>query len=52
MIEPNHNPQVGRMKRRHVRPARQGFGGGRNDMFGMAGAAIGAALVADMLFDF
>ena len=26
MIEPNHNPQVGRQKRRHVRPARQGFG--------------------------
>merc|ERR1712127_842236 len=36
MIEPNHNPKVGRQMRRRVRPARQGFGGGRggNDMFG------------------
>ncbi|KAL9179527.1 hypothetical protein ACHAXT_008817 [Thalassiosira profunda] len=51
-IEPNHNPKVGRIKRRHVRPARQGFGGGRrtNDLFGYAGAAIGAALLADALF--
>mmetsp|Transcript_20928 Transcript_20928/g.36008 ORF Transcript_20928/g.36008 Transcript_20928/m.36008 type:complete len:602 (+) Transcript_20928:58-1863(+) len=25
MIEPNHNPSVGRQKRRHVKPARTGF---------------------------
>jgi len=51
MIEPNHNPQVGRQKRRHVRPARQGFGGGGgNDLFGLGIAAVGAALFADALF--
>ena len=51
MIEPNHNSKIGRQKRRHVRPARQGFGtGGTNDLFGLAGAAVGAALVADMFF--
>ena len=51
MIEPNHNPQVGRQKRRHVRPARQGFGGGGgNDLFGLGMAAVGAALFADALF--
>ena len=51
VIEPNHNPQVGRLKRRHVKPARQGFGGGGGgDFFGLAGAAIGAALLADALF--
>lgn len=51
MIEPNHNPKVGRQKRRHVRPARRGFGGGGgNNIFGMAGAAVGAALLADALF--
>jgi len=50
MIEPNHNPQVGRQKRRHVRPARQGFGGGGNDLFGLGLAAVGAALFADALF--
>ena len=49
MIEPNHNPQVGRQKRRHVRPGRQGFGGG-NDLFGFGLAAVGAALFADALF--
>eukprot|EP00986_Skeletonema_menzelii_P006867 scaffold2612_cov132-Skeletonema_menzelii.AAC.3 len=51
MIEPNHNPQVGRQKRRHVRPARQGFGGGGgNDLFGLGVAAVGAALFADAFF--
>mmetsp|Transcript_233 Transcript_233/g.398 ORF Transcript_233/g.398 Transcript_233/m.398 type:complete len:702 (+) Transcript_233:142-2247(+) len=51
VIEPNHNPKVGRQKRRHVRAARQGFGGGGgNNLFGMLGAAVGAALVADALF--
>lgn len=51
-IEPNHNPQVGRILRRRVRPARQGFGGGgaMSDLFGLAGAAVGAALIADALF--
>lgn len=47
MIEPNHNPKVGRMLRRHVRPERQGFGG---DLFGLMAGAAGAALVADALF--
>mmetsp|Transcript_21608 Transcript_21608/g.47012 ORF Transcript_21608/g.47012 Transcript_21608/m.47012 type:complete len:690 (-) Transcript_21608:222-2291(-) len=51
VIEPNHNPKVGRMKRRHVRPAREGFrGGGGSDLFGLAGAAVGAALFADAFF--
>ncbi len=51
MIEPNHNPQVGRQKRTHVRPGRQGFGGGGgNDLFGLGIAAVGAALFADALF--
>ncbi len=54
VIEPNHNPQVGRQKRRHVRPGRPGGGGG--DMFGggnlmnLAAAGIGAAFLADALF--
>lgn len=47
VIEPNHNPKAGRQKRRHVRAARQGFGGGGN-LF--AGAAVGAALFADAFF--
>lgn len=51
MIEPNHNPTIGRVKNRHVRPARQGFGGGGgNNIFNLVGAAVGAALVADALF--
>ncbi|KAL3822335.1 hypothetical protein ACHAXA_002650 [Cyclostephanos tholiformis] len=50
-IEPNHNATIGRDKRRHIRPARQGFGvGGRNDIFGMAGGIIAGAIIADMLF--
>lgn len=49
VIEPNHNPKVGRMKRRHVRPARDGRRGG-GDLFGFMGAAVGAALIADALF--
>jgi len=54
VIELNHNPQVGRQKRRHVRPGRLGGGGG--DMFGggnlmnLAAAGIGAAFLADALF--
>ena len=51
IIEPNHNSSIGRTKNRHVRPARQGFGGGGgNDLFGLAGAAVGAALFADAFF--
>ena len=51
MIEPNHNPQVGRQKRSHVRPARQGGGrNGGNDMLGFGMAAVGAALFADAFF--
>ncbi|KAL7548510.1 hypothetical protein ACHAWF_011789 [Thalassiosira exigua] len=52
-IEPNHNAQIGRMKRRHVRPARQGWGGGgggMDNLFGVAAAAVGGALIADALF--
>jgi hypothetical protein len=49
-IEPNHNPMVGREKRRHVKPARQGMGGGGNNMFALGAAAVGAALFADALF--
>jgi len=42
---------IGRDKRRHVRPARQGFGGGgRNDLLGMAGGIMAGAFIADMLF--
>ena len=56
VIEANHNPKIGRTKRRHVRPARQGFGGrnegGGNDLFNLFAGAAGAALVADALFDF
>ena len=54
MIEPDHNPKVGRQKRQHVRVARQGFegggGGSGNNLFGILGAAVGAALIADALF--
>ena len=51
IIEPNHNSSIGRTKNRHVRPARQGFGGGGgNALFGVAGAAVGAALFADAFF--
>lgn len=50
-IEPNHNPMVGREKKRHIRPARQGFGGGGgNNMFALGAAAVGAALFADAFF--
>jgi len=58
-IEPNGNPQVGRMKRRHVKPGKAGYGSGGfdiDDLFkgGMAGkvaaVAIGAALLGE-LFD-
>jgi len=49
-IEPNHNPKVGREKKRHIRPARQGLGGGGNNMFALGAAAVGAALFADALF--
>jgi hypothetical protein len=50
-IEPNHNATIGRDKRRHVRPARQGLGGGgRNDMFAMAGGIMAGAIIADMFF--
>ena len=45
MREPNHSPQVGRQKRRHVRPARQGFGEVGNDLFGLGIAAVRAALL-------
>jgi len=53
VIEPNHNPKIGRQKRRHVRPARQGFGGrngGGMDLMSLFAGAAGAALVADALF--
>ena len=50
MIESNHNPEVGRKKNRHVRPARPGFGGGgSNDLFAMAAAGAGAMLFANAL---
>ena len=51
-IEPNHNSTIGRDKRRHVRPAREGpFGGrGGNNMLGMAGGILAGAVIADMLF--
>jgi hypothetical protein len=50
-IEPNHNAAIGRDKRRHVRPARQGFGGGGgNNLMGMAGGIMAGAFIADMLF--
>jgi hypothetical protein len=49
-IESNHNPQIGRKKNRHVRPARAGFGGGGgNDLFAMAAAGAGAMLFANAL---
>lgn len=51
VIEPNHNPKIGRMMRRNIRPQRHGFGGGGgNNFFGMMAGAAGAALFADALF--
>ena len=51
VIEPNHNPKVGRQKRRHMRAGRRGGGGGGGgDLFGLGVAAVGAALFADALF--
>ena len=53
-IEPNHNSKIGRQKRRHVRPARQGFGGGGggggNNMFSIFAGAAGAGKCAFVLF--
>jgi len=53
-IEPNHNPSIGREKRRHVKPGRQGFmgggGGGGNNALQMVGGIMAGAFIADMLF--
>lgn len=53
-IEPNHNPTIGREKRRHVKPGRQGFmgggGGGGNNAMQMVGGLMAGAFIADMLF--
>ena len=50
-IESNHNPQVGRQKRRHVRPGRTGGFGMGGDFANLAMLGIGAALFADAFFD-
>lgn len=53
-IEPNHNPQVGRDKKRHFKPGRTGNGGGGgsfgNPMLNAAAMGIGALLFADAFF--
>jgi uncharacterized protein YcnI len=54
-IEPNHNPSIGREKRRHVKPGRQGFmggggGGGGYNTMQMVGGIMAGAFIADMLF--
>ena len=54
VIEPNHNPQVGRQKRRHVRAGRQGMGrggGGGANLFNVAAAGVGGALLFDAFFN-
>ena len=52
-IEPNHNPQIGRMKRRHVRPAKAGYRkNNMNDMLFSAGGAMALAGLANMFLDF
>merc|ERR1712176_901345 len=40
-IEANHNPRIGRVKNRHVRPGRQG-----GDFFGFGGGGTSNAIVA------
>jgi hypothetical protein len=51
-IQPNHNPQVGRMKRRHVHPARAGYQqSNMNDLLFSAGGAIALAGFAGLFFD-
>eukprot|EP00978_Attheya_sp_CCMP212_P000794 scaffold1654_cov45-Attheya_sp.AAC.2 len=50
-IEPNRNPQIGRMKKRHIRAGRaNGGNSGLNDiLFGVGTVAVGMAFL-DMLF--
>lgn len=51
-IEPNGNGNIGRIKNRHIRPGRQGFGGGGdssvNSLLFAGGIMAGAAALADM----
>lgn len=52
-IEPNHNAQIGRDKKRHVRPGRVGGGsGGGIGPMGAVLAGLGALALGDALFDF
>lgn len=51
-IQPNHNPQIGRMKRRHVRPAKAGYKkNNMNDLLFSAGGAIALAGLANLFLD-
>lgn len=51
-IEPNHNRQVGRMKRRHIHPARVGYqNSNMNDLLFGAGGAIALAGLASLFLD-
>lgn len=48
-IEPNHNPEIGRTKRRHVRPGRAG--GGRNNAQNLLFSVGAGLLLGNLLFD-
>lgn len=51
-IEPNHNQQIGRIKRRHVRPAKAGYKkNNMNDLLFSAGGAIALAGLANLFLD-
>ena len=51
-IQPNHNPQIGRIKRRHMRPAKAGYKkNNMNDLLFSAGGAMALAGLANLFLD-